>query len=103
MNNGSGCGCGGCGTHHSGNCGGCGIAQTTNIYEGDEFVQALTFKIEGMSCNHCANHAKQALEAIPGVTSVDIDLESKMASVFGENLVEETLFKAVSDAGYTAK
>ncbi|MEG1798527.1 MAG: cation transporter, partial [Clostridium sp.] len=35
--------------------------------------------IEGMSCGHCVNHVKEALSELPGVTSVDVSLESKSA------------------------
>jgi copper chaperone CopZ len=96
----------GCGQCCGGHCSSTGCDKTTesnDFYEGDDFMQALTFTIEGMSCNHCVTHVKKALESVPGVTSADIDLSSKMASVFGENLIEATLFEAVSAVGYTAK
>ena len=35
--------------------------------------------IEGMSCEHCVAHVKDALEGIDGVASVLVNLEGKYA------------------------
>lgn len=40
-----------------------------------------TFKIEGMSCGHCANHVKQTFEKIEGVSRVEVALEKAEATV----------------------
>jgi len=37
--------------------------------------------IEGMSCAHCVNHVKGALSELNGVTSVDVNLDSKSAVI----------------------
>ena len=37
--------------------------------------------IEGMSCNKCVGHVKEALEDLDGVTSVEVSLEGKNAIV----------------------
>jgi len=39
-----------------------------------------TITVKGMSCNHCRMSVTKALEAIPGVTSVNVDLLSGKAS-----------------------
>jgi copper chaperone len=57
--------------------------------------------IEGMSCKHCVMHVKTALEAVPGVESVEVDLATKSASVSGEGLDDAALKAAVAEAGYT--
>jgi copper chaperone len=36
--------------------------------------------VKGMSCNHCRMSVTKALEAIPGVTGVNVDLLSGRAS-----------------------
>ncbi|OFI06541.1 copper-exporting P-type ATPase A [Clostridium acetireducens DSM 10703] len=56
--------------------------------------------IEGMSCNHCVMHVKNALVEVPGVKSVEVSLEDKCAIVEGENLSKENLKKAVEEMGY---
>ena len=61
-----------------------------------------TLTIDGMMCNHCRMHVEKALSAVPGVTSVSVDLEAKTATVEGSaDLSRETLRAAVADAGYT--
>ena len=34
-----------------------------------------TLTVKGMSCNHCKQAVTQALEALPGVTDVNVDLQ----------------------------
>jgi len=61
-------------------------------------------KIEGMTCSHCVEHVKEALEAITGVKSVDVNLEAKTASVEHDEKVSlDALKAAVTEAGYEVK
>lgn len=59
-----------------------------------------TMTVEGMSCNHCVMAVTKALKELEGVSSVDVDLDSKKVEVTGENLVNEKLKEAVEEAGY---
>ncbi|MDR3629415.1 MAG: heavy metal-associated domain-containing protein [Desulfocapsaceae bacterium] len=43
-----------------------------------------TVKIKGMRCGHCVNSTKQALEKIPGISEVAVDLEKSEASYKGD-------------------
>ncbi|MEL7647619.1 MAG: heavy-metal-associated domain-containing protein [Sedimentibacter sp.] len=57
--------------------------------------------IEGMSCQHCVNHVKEALGEICGVKTVDVDLGNKNAFVELAHPVDDAKFKeAVDEAGY---
>lgn len=56
-------------------------------------------QIEGMSCNHCVAHVKEALEAIQGITLVEVSLQDKCAMISGE-AAEEVIKEAIDDAGY---
>ncbi|MBB6216769.1 copper ion binding protein [Anaerosolibacter carboniphilus] len=57
--------------------------------------------IEGMSCGHCVNHVKNALEEIEGVSSVVVDLQGKNALVeLSKDVACEILKGAVEEAGY---
>ena len=40
-----------------------------------------TIKIDGMTCAHCANSVKVALEDIPGITNVDVNVRAGQATV----------------------
>lgn len=56
--------------------------------------------IEGMMCAHCQSHVDKALNGIEGVTAT-VDLEKKTAYCeISGNVSDETLTKAVADAGY---
>lgn len=56
--------------------------------------------IEGMSCNHCVNHVKEALSEVNGVTNVEVDLAAKYAIAEGNGITNEDIKFAIEDAGY---
>ena len=60
-----------------------------------------TLKIEGMSCPNCVRHVKNALDGLDGV-SAEVDLTTGSAILRMASMIDdETLKKAVTDAGYT--
>jgi copper ion binding protein len=61
-------------------------------------------KIEGMSCDHCVKHVKEALEGIGGVTSAKVSLKDNSANVEHDDKVTLAQMKdAVVEAGYEVK
>ena len=66
----------------------------------NEMTKIMT--IDGMSCSHCSSRVEKALNALPGV-SATVDLEKKTATItMLSEISDESLKKAVEDAGYTA-
>lgn len=61
----------------------------------------IALSIEGMSCEHCEQTVADALDDLPGVTSVAVDHEMGTATVEGQ-ADERDLVAAVADAGYEA-
>ncbi|MDR1863057.1 MAG: cation transporter [Treponema sp.] len=60
-----------------------------------------SLKIEGMSCEHCVKHVKEALEGVAGVISAQVSLKDKSAQVEHEDRVAlESLKAAVGGEGY---
>ncbi|WP_027631775.1 heavy-metal-associated domain-containing protein [Clostridium hydrogeniformans] len=55
--------------------------------------------IEGMSCNHCVGHVKNGLMEVEGVTSVEVDLASKTATIEGE-ISDEKIKEVIDEVGY---
>jgi len=54
-----------------------------------------------MTCQHCVNAVTQEVTAIPGVTSVEIDLDKGAVTVTSETDIEaSTLAAAIDEAGY---
>lgn len=63
-------------------------------------MSKTTIKIEGMMCEGCVKSVKEALEKVPGVTSVEINLKKGTATVLQDGASDDALVKAVVDAGY---
>jgi copper chaperone CopZ len=59
-----------------------------------------TIKIEGMHCPNCVAAVKRELEAIEGVSKVDVSLEDAQAIVEVEDVADETLQEAIEDIGF---
>ncbi len=66
-------------------------------------AQSMTkvLQVEGMSCGHCSARVEAALNALPGVSSANVNLAEKTASVQTDgSIADETLRNAVTGAGY---
>lgn len=61
--------------------------------------KAAVYQVEGMSCNHCKAAVKNAINVIPGVEKVEVDLAGGKAYVYGKHNTEEVV-KAISERGY---
>lgn len=48
-----------------------------------------SIKIKGMSCNHCTNSVKEALEKLPGIKDVNVDLSSGEATYQGDLPIDQ--------------
>ena len=58
-------------------------------------------KIEKMSCKHCCNKVKLALEEVEGVKKVSVSLEKQEATILSTNQLEkEKLTKVIEELGY---
>ncbi len=58
-----------------------------------------TVKIKGMSCPHCVASTTKALEAIDGISNVQVNLEQAEATFNGE-IDTEIVQKAISQIGF---
>lgn len=75
----------------------------SNQSQGKESAMEKTINVEGMMCMHCVGHVKKALEAVEGVSAVEVDLEGKKAVVtLAADVADEALVAAVTEAGYEA-
>ncbi|MDD6794080.1 MAG: cation transporter [Clostridiaceae bacterium] len=55
--------------------------------------------IEGMNCEHCVAHVKEALEGIQGVENVEVSLADDCANVETE-VSNDILKSAIEEEGY---
>lgn len=62
-----------------------------------------TLTVTGMSCMNCVRHATEALEAVGGVTEVQVTLNPGQAIVtHAEATAPSVLIAALEEEGYTA-
>ena len=67
----------------------------------EEKKMTKTLIVEGMSCGHCTARVQKALEALDGVSAVEMSLEEKSAVVtLDKDIPDETLKDAVEKADY---
>ncbi|MCC5893858.1 MAG: heavy-metal-associated domain-containing protein [Alkalibacterium sp.] len=58
--------------------------------------------VEGMNCNGCANSVKAAFTQVEGVQEVDVNLDSKEATIVSQNELSESKIKeALADTTFT--
>lgn len=68
-----------------------------HLTENQDMTQ--TFKVTGMNCPHCQASVKRAIETVPGVETVEVDLSGAKAMVSG-TAAPEAIISAVSAAGF---
>jgi len=61
----------------------------------------LALHVKGMTCEHCAQSVRRALEGCAGVRSARVDLKRGIAHVACEGCDRAELSRAVESAGYT--
>lgn len=60
---------------------------------------SLRLDVEGMSCQHCVASITKAVEPLPGVTGVEVDLQAGAVTVSGDP-DETAVVDAIEDCGY---
>ena len=58
-----------------------------------------TYTVTGMTCGHCTKAVTNEVLQVPGVSGVDVDLDSGVLTVRGD-ASDELIHKAVDEAGY---
>jgi copper chaperone CopZ len=66
----------------------------------DHIMSGLTFTVPGMSCGHCEAAVKGEVNKVAGVTDVEVDLESKIVTVTGDDIDRAAVVAAIDEAGY---
>lgn len=60
--------------------------------------------VDGMSCQHCVNHVKSALESIQGVSNVKVNLDSNTAVIKSSTEISDSnIEEVIKEAGYEVK
>ncbi len=59
-----------------------------------------TYSVPGMTCEHCRRAITDEVGRVPGVTSVDVDLDAKRVAVDGAAFSDDAVRAAIDEAGY---
>lgn len=62
----------------------------------------LIYTVPAMHCGHCQAAVANEVGAVPGVESVDVDLDTKLVVVRGAPLDDAAIRAAIEEAGYEA-
>ncbi|MEX2198026.1 MAG: copper ion binding protein, partial [Burkholderiales bacterium] len=77
------------------------IAAVTADAAPEPGTQDLRLPIAGMTCASCVGRVERALQKVPGVRSVSVNLATEAATLkLAPSVTTETLAKAVAQAGY---
>lgn len=63
-------------------------------------AETMTFRVPGMTCDHCTRAVSSEIGGVAGVAEVAVDLQTKLVTVTGEGLDDEALRAAIEEAGY---
>lgn len=66
-------------------------------------MTTTTFRVPGMTCGHCKQAVTTELSKLEGVSTVDVDLDTKAVTVTsGAALAWARIVEAVDEAGFEA-
>lgn len=65
-------------------------------------MKRIIINVEGMSCSHCVNAVTKAVRNLDGVSEVQVNLESKTATVDydSDKITLEAIKAAIEEEGY---
>ena len=67
-------------------------------------MSTSTYTVTGMTCAHCVASVTEEVSEVPGVTHVDVDLDTGRVTVASDApLDEDAVRAAVEEAGYSVQ
>ena len=64
-------------------------------------MSTSTYTVVGMTCGHCVNAVSGEVSSLPGVTDVEVDLDSGRLTVTSDTPMDDDAVRAaVDEAGY---
>ena len=60
----------------------------------------LKLSVPEMTCGHCEAAIRKEVSAVAGVSSVAVDLETKLVTVTGSGVDHEAVVVAIDEAGF---
>jgi copper chaperone len=64
-------------------------------------MEERRYSVPDVHCSHCERAIAAEVGAVPGVTSVEVDLDAKVVSVRGRGVDDGAVRAAIVAAGYS--
>ena len=64
--------------------------------------ETVTYSVPAIHCAHCAMSIREEVSEVEGVDDVNVDLDTKVVTVSGNDLDDAALRAAIEEAGYQA-
>ena len=64
--------------------------------------ETVTYSVPAIHCAHCAMSVREEVSEVEGVDDVNVDLDTKVVTVSGNDLDDAALRAAIEEAGYQA-
>ena len=65
-------------------------------------TDSATYRVAGMTCDHCKTAVTAEVTRVAGVTAVDVDLDTKLVRIQGTGIDHAAIVAAIDEAGYEA-
>ncbi len=66
-------------------------------------MKTANIDIDGMSCQHCVMRVRKALEALSGITSMNVEVGKVSVSFEESAITQPDIENAIAKAGYKVK
>jgi copper chaperone len=80
-----------------------GILRTIINFERRNRMSEATIQVDGMSCQHCVMRVKKAVESLPGVTDLAVEVGLVRATFDESRVQKKEIEEAIVKAGYKIK
>lgn len=63
-------------------------------------MTTTTYHVSGISCDHCVRAITSEVSEVTGVTTVRVDIPTKIVTIEHANVPAATLVAAINEAGF---
>lgn len=60
-----------------------------------------SYNVQGMTCHSCKAMITDEVKEVPGVETIDVDLDTATVTVKGDDVDDVAVHRAIAEAGYS--